>query len=142
MTVPVSGHEKRPSQSNRRRAHANRRGMLPAIVGGVADTAILAAVNPDAHANVWNLIWWLSPAVFILWVIAAGARGFRSSDEYQQGVQLESMAAGFLAAMIVSVIFLLLQAARVHTGAVGQWVFLSGAAAWAGTMTVKSMRTR
>jgi uncharacterized membrane protein YgdD (TMEM256/DUF423 family) len=142
MTVPIFGNEKRQSQSDRRRARANRRGMLPAIAGGVADTAILSAVNPDAHANAWNLIWWLSPAVFILWVVLAGAKGFRRADEYQQRVQLESMAAGFLAAMIVAVIFLLLGAAQIHTSTAGQWVFLGGVAAWGGTLTFKSLKTR
>lgn len=108
----------------------------------MADTAILTAVNPDAHASAWNLIWWLSPAVFILWVMLAGARGFRRADEYQQRVQLESMAAGFLVAMIVAVIFLLLEAARMHTSTAGQWIFLGGAAAWGGTLTFKSLQTR
>ena len=142
MAVPVSDNPKRQSQSDRRRARANRRGMLPAIVAGVADTAVLSAVNPDAHANAWNLIWWLSPAAFVLWVMLAGAAGFRRADEYQQRVQLESMAAGFLVAMLVALVFLLLAAAQVHTSAAGPWVFAGGAVAWGGTLTFKSLRTR
>jgi cation transport ATPase len=142
MAVPTKDNEKRQSQSDRRRARANRRATLPAIAGCVADIIILTTVNPDARANAWNLIWWLSPAVFILWVMLAGVQGFRRADEYQQRVQLESMAAGFLVAMIAAVAFLLLEAARIHTSAAGQWVFWGGAAAWGGTLMFKSLRTR
>lgn len=142
MAVPISDNEKRQSQSDRRRSRANRRGMLPAIAGGVVDTVILTAVNPDAHANAWNLIWWLSPAIFILWVMLAGVKGFRRADEYQQRVQLESMAVGFLVAMIAALTFLLLEAAQIHTSTAGQWVFWGGVAAWGGTLTFKSLRTR
>jgi hypothetical protein len=142
MTAPVQGNEKRKSQSDRRRSRANRRGMLPGIAGAMAAALSLAAVNPDARANAWYLIWWLSPVIFVLWVILAGVQSFRRADEYQQRAQLESMAAGFLAAMIAALTFLLLEAAQIHARTAGEWVFWAGAAAWGGTLSFKSLRTR
>jgi hypothetical protein len=116
--------------------------MLPGILGAIAAIVSLTVANPDAHASVWNLIWWLSPVVSIVWIMLAGVQSFRRADEYQQRVQLESLAIGFLVAMTAAVIFLLLESARIRTGAAGEWVFWAGAAAWAGTLSVKSMRTR
>lgn len=142
MTTPFGNNEKRISESDRRRSRANRRGMLPGIVGAMATVITLQAVNPDAHANAWNLIWWLSPVVFILWVILAGVKSFRRADEYQQRVQLESMAVGFLVAMIAAITFLLLEAAQIDARTAGEWVFWAGGAAWGGTLSVKSLRTR
>jgi hypothetical protein len=130
------------SQSDRRRARANQRGMLPGIIGAMAAAISLAAVNPDVHATTWNLIWWLSPAAFILWIMLAGVQGFRRADEYQQRLQLESLAVGFLVAMLAAITFLLLESARIRTSTAGEWVFFAGAAAWAGTLSVKSQRTR
>lgn len=140
--MPPPTEDPRQSQSDRRRARANKRGMLPGIVGAMAAAISLTAANPDIHANAWNLVWWLSPVVFIVWIMVAGVRSFRRADEYQQRVQLESLAIGFLVAMIAAVIFLLLESARIHTSTAGEWVFWAGAVAWAGTLSVKSLRTR
>jgi hypothetical protein len=52
------------------------------------------------------------------------------------------MAAGFLAAMIAALTFLLLEAAQIHARTAGEWVFWAGAAAWGGTLSFKSLRTR
>lgn len=116
--------------------------MLPGIAGALATAITLSAVDPDAHANAWNLIWWLSPVIFILWVILAGIASFRRADEYQQRVQLESMAAGFLVAMLAAITLLLLGSAQIHTASGGDWVFWAGGAAWGGTSLIKSLRTR
>ncbi len=116
--------------------------MLPGIFGAMAAAASLTAASPDVHANAWNLVWWLSPVVFIVWIMLAGVQSFRRADEYQQRVQLESLAVGFLAAMIAAIVFLLLEGARIHTSSAGEWVFLAGLFAWAGTLSVKSLRSR
>ncbi len=140
--MPSRADNKGQSQSDRRRARANRRGMLPGIAGALATTIILTAVNPDVHTNGWNLIWWLSPVVFVAWIMLAGVQSFRRADEYQQRVQLESLAVGFLVAMIAVITFLLLESAHVHTGTAVEWIFWAGGAAWGGTLSVKSLRTR
>jgi hypothetical protein len=44
--------------------------------------------------------------------------------------------------MLAAITFLLLESAQIHTSAPGEWVFWAGAAAWAGTLTIKSLRTR
>ncbi|HUJ06307.1 MAG TPA: hypothetical protein VLX31_09410 [Streptosporangiaceae bacterium] len=137
-----SDEPSRQSVSDRSRVRANQRGMLPGILGAVATAISLAVANPDVHASAWNLIWWLSPAFFIVWIMLAGVQSFRRADEYQQRVQLESLAVGFLAAMTAAIVFLLLESARIHVGAAGEWVFWTGAAAWAGALTLKSARTR
>lgn len=116
--------------------------MLPGILGAAGATISLSAANPNVHADAWNVIWWLSPAAFVLWIMLAGVQGFRRADEYQQRVQLESLAVGFLVAMLAAVTFLLLESAQIHASAPGEWAFFAGAAAWACTLTIKSLRKR
>ena len=142
MIPPVKGNENRESLSDSRRARANRRGMLPGIVGVVATSISLQAVNPNVHANAWTLIWWLLPVAFLLWAVLAGVEAFRRADEYQQRVQLESMAAGFVVAMLTAFTIQLLEFAQIGPTIAGEWVWLAGGVAWAGTLVFKTSRAR
>lgn len=140
MTTPV---EKRTSQSDRLRLRADVRGMLPGLLGFVVADVSLDVFKPDGLANAWNFIWSLSPMIFVLWVALALLKSLRRADEYQRLMQLESMAVGFAAAMIVAIASSLLDAARiVHTSNAGGFVLYAGVAAWTGTLWFTSMRTR
>ena len=140
MRAPV---EKRTSQSDRLRIRADVRGILPGFVGFVATEVSLDVFKPDGLANAGTFIWSLSPMVFVLWVVLAVVRSLGRADEYQRLVQLESMAVGFAAMMIVAIASSLLDAAKiVDTSNAGGFVLYAGVAAWTGPLLVKSMRAR
>ncbi len=96
----------------------------------------------NCHAFTVQPRCWVVERIFAGSARTTGAQGFRHADEYQQPAQLESVAVGFLVAMTVARIFLLLEAAQIHRSAARQWVFWGGGAACGGALTVKSLQTR
>lgn len=143
MATPT---EKRISQGDRLRRRAELRTLSPGIVGFFVTDITVLAFNPDGRASVWNLLWWLSPMVFVLWTALGMVKCYRRSDEYQRLVQLQSMAAGFAATMIVAIVSSQLDAARILSTSVRDnqagWVIFAGTFAWVGTLWFKSARTR
>jgi uncharacterized membrane protein len=135
--------DKRASRSDRRRARADMRRIVPALVGFFVVEGTLDVFNPDGSASVWNLIWSLSPMVFVVWFVAATLKSVRCADEYQRRVHLESMAVGFGAMMVVAVASSLLDAGRViHISSTGGYVLYAGTIAWVTTLWGKSMQAR
>jgi hypothetical protein len=142
MTTRTKHNEPRTSEGDHRRDRVNRREVLPPLIGLVISSISLQSARPDAHGSTWNILWWLSPAIFFVGVLLAGARGFSRADELQQRIQLESMAIGFATAMAAAFTFLLLDAADINVRHVGEWVSLVGGLTWAAALSSKTLRSR
>jgi len=131
------------SASDVARRRAAVRDTMPAVVLLVLTQASLVAFDPDASASTWNLLWSLSPLVPAIWLGWAQLRILRRADELERLQQLEAMAIGFGAVMLLLVTGSILDAADL--AAPRQWLqlaFCGGVVAWCGALAVITARAR
>ena len=125
------------------RDRAALRDVLPGVVVLVAAQGSLLVLDPDAGASAWNLTWSLLPVVPALWLVWAQLRSLRRADEYQRVMQLEAMAIGFAAVLVLSLVGGLLDAAGVGSARQSlQVTFIGGTLTWVTALTINLRRTR
>lgn len=125
------------------RDRAALRDVLPGVVVLVAAHGSLLVLDPDAGASAWNLTWSLLPVVPALWLVWAQLRSLRRADEYQRVMQLEAMAIGFAAVLVLSLVGGLLDAAGVGSARQSlQVTFIGGTLTWVTALTINLRRTR
>lgn len=134
---------RRTSTSDIARRRAAVRDTLPALVLLIFTQASLVGFDPDASASTWNLLWSLSPLVPALWLGWAQLRILRRADELERLQQLEAMAIGFGAVMLLLVTGSILDASDL--AAPRQWLqlaFIGGVLAWSGALALITSRAR
>gem|GEM_PF-26689 len=89
------------------------RDVVPAMVTLLVVQGSLILLDPHGEMTVWYLLWSFSPLAPALWLGWAQLRSLRRADEYQRVIQLESMAIGFGAVILLSLTGGLLDAARI-----------------------------
>jgi len=133
--------ERRKSQSDVRRERAAVRDAAPAVVVLIVAQGSLLALDPDGGASARNLAWSLLPLLPAAWLVWAQVRSLRRADELQRIVQLEAMAVGFGAVML-----LLLAAGLLEGAGVGdprqslQITFIAGVLVWVAALGFKMRR--
>jgi hypothetical protein len=119
--------------------------MLPGLILLLLAQGSLVLLDPQPHgrASVWYLLWSFSPMVPAVWLVWTQLRILRRADEYQRVLQLEAMAIGFGAAIMLALAGGLLDAAGVGDPSQSlQITFIVGVLAWIGALTIKTMRVR
>jgi hypothetical protein len=135
--------ERRHSASDLARNRAIARDTLPAAVVLIASQASLELLDPKGGASVWNLLWCLVPLLPSGWLVWAQVRALRRADEYQRLRQLEAMAIGFAAAVLISMTGGLLDAAGVgSTRQSLQITFIGSVLVWALASGIKARQPR
>ena len=133
----------RKSSSDVARDRAAVRDMAPAMVTLVVLQGSLNLLDPNGPVTPWYVVWSLSPLLPALWLVWAQLRSLRRADEYQRIMQLEAMAIGFGAVIMLSLAGGLLDGAGI--GDPRQWLQVTsivGVLAWAGALTIKTSRAR
>jgi hypothetical protein len=141
MTTTTDGERRSASDVARDRAAI--RDMAPAFVALLATQGSLVLLDPDGDASAFHVVWSLLPLIPALWLVWAQLRSLRRADEFQRVVQLEAMAIGFAAVILLSLVGGLLDAA--HLGDPRQSLqvtFIAGIVVWVGALAVKSARTQ
>jgi hypothetical protein len=133
----------RRSTSDIVRDRAAVRDLAPGVVVLVALQASLVMVDPDGRSSAWNLAWSLLPLAPALWLGWAQVRGLRRADEYQRTVQLEAMAIGFGAVVLLAMTGGLLDAGGIGNPRQSlQVTFIAGILVWLAALAVKTARAR
>jgi hypothetical protein len=139
----TNADSERKSTSDMARDRALLRDTLPAIVVLVVAQGSLILLDPDGGASAWNLTWSLLPLAPALWLVWAQMRSLRRADEYQRIMQLEAMAIGFGAAIVLSLAGGLLDAAGIGDPRQSlQVTFIVGTLAWVAALAIKTQRAR
>ncbi len=135
--------ENRPSHSDSARNRAAGRDLVPPLALLVLTQGSLILLDPKHNATFWSVAWSLSPIIALLWMAVAQVRILKRADEYQRIVQLESLAIGFGATILLAAAGGVLDAARIgNTRQSLQIVFIGGVIAWTMALAVKTSRTR
>ena len=101
----------------------------------------LVLLDPDGGASAWNLLCSLLPLVPAAWLVWAQVRGLRRADEYQRVMQLQAMAIGFGAFVLLSLAGGLLDAAGIGDARQAlQITFIGGVLAWISALGVLTLR--
>ncbi len=125
----------RPSRSDRRRNRAALSDALPAVIVLVVLQAGVEIIDPEGTANT---IWSLLPLLPALWLVWAQGRNLGRADEFQRILQLEAMAIGFGATMVLALTGGLLDAADVGDPRQSlQITFIGGLLSWLAALAVK-----
>jgi hypothetical protein len=129
----------RKSTSDRARERAALRDAGPAFVTLMVLQGSLILLNPPGEPSGWYLVWSLSPLVPALWLMWTQLRSLRRADEYQRVVQLEAMAIGFGAALLLSFTGGLLDSAGMGNPAQSlQVTFIGAVLVWVSALAVKT----
>lgn len=131
----------RTSTSDVVRRRAFFRDVVPAVTFLVVTQGSLVLLDPDGGASTRNLVWSLLPLLPACWLGWAVLRSLERADELQRVVQLQAMAIGFGACVLLSLAGGLLDAAGIGTAS--QWLqitFIGGVLAWVGALGVLSWR--
>ncbi len=114
------------SEGDIRQRNRYLREFLPAMTAyGLVLALVLSQVD---ESSTWAPFWYVLPVVPMIGVAVAVYRSVRRSDEYARLLQLESMALGFGAAIIASLVFGFLGVVEVGLGW-GPWVIFGVAMA-------------
>ncbi len=133
----------RKSTSDAARERAALRDMVPAVVLLIVVQGSLLLLDPDGGASTANVVWSLLPMVPALWLVWAQLRSLRRADELQRIVQLEAMAIGFGATLLLALLGGLLDAAGIGDPRQSlQITFIGGMLAWLGALGVAAARAR
>jgi hypothetical protein len=136
------GARERKSSSDVARDHAALRDVVPALVALLILQGSLILSDPHGEVTVPYLLWSFSPLAPALWLVWAQLRSLRRADEYQRAIQLESMAIGFGAVILLALTGGLLDAAGIGDPRTSlQVTFIGGVLIWVGALMVKSSRT-
>ena len=127
----------RKSASDKARERAALRDAVPAFVTLLVFQGSLILLNPHGDPSGWYLLWSFSPLVPALWLMWTQLRSLRRADEYQRVVQLEAMAIGFGAVLLLSFTGGLLDAAGMGNPAQSlQVTFIGGVLVWVGALAL------
>ena len=133
----------RPSTSDVLRRRAILRDTAPAIAVLVVAQGSLLLLDPDGGASAWNLVWSLLPLLPAGWLVWAQLRSLRRADEYQRVLQLQAMAVGFGAMVLLSLTGGLLDAAGIGDASQSlQITFIVGVLTWVGALGILSWQAR
>jgi hypothetical protein len=131
----------RKSSSDVARGRAAVRDAVPAMVTLLALQGSLILLDPHGPVTVWYLVWSFSPLVPAVWLMWVQLRGLRRADEYQRVMQLEAMAIGFGAAIMLSLAGSLLDGAGMGDPRQSlQVTFTVGVLAWVSSLFIKTWR--
>lgn len=112
--------------------------LLPALVVLLVTQGSLVLLDPDGSGGGWATAWAMSPMVPAIWLVWAQVRALGRADEYQRTLQLEALAVGFGATLLLALIGNLLVGAGVGSAAASlQATFTGGTLAWLGALAVK-----
>jgi len=127
----------RKSASDKARERAALRDAVPAFATLLVFQGSLILWNPQGEPSGWYLLWSFSPLVPALWLMWTQLRSLRRADEYQRVVQLEAMAIGFGAVLLLSFTGGLLDAAGMGNPAQSlQVTFIGGVLVWVGALAL------
>jgi len=127
----------RQSASDKARERAALRDAVPAFATLLVFQGSLILWNPQGEPSGWYLLWSFSPLVPALWLMWTQLRSLRRADEYQRVVQLEAMAIGFGAVLLLSFTGGLLDAAGMGNPAQSlQVTFIGGVLVWVGALAL------
>jgi hypothetical protein len=114
---------------------------MPGLVALLVAQGSLVMLDPHGDVGGWVFAWSLSPLVAALWLAWAQLRSLRRGDEYQRKVQLEAMAIGFGAMIMLALAGGLLDAAGIGDPRQSlQVTFIAGIVTWIATLTIKTLR--
>ncbi len=140
MTTPSAS---RKSSSDAARDRASMRDVLPGVALLVVTQASLLVLDPDGGASLPNLLWALAPLAPAGWLVWAQLRSLRRADEYQRIGQLEAMAVGFGAMVLVALAGGLLDGAGLGDPRQSlQVTFAVGVLSWLAVGAVKAWLAR
>ncbi len=135
--------ENRPSHSDSARNRAAGRDLVPPLALLLLTQGSLIALDPKHDTTMWVVAWSLSPIIALVWMAVAQVRILKRADEYQRIVQLESLAIGFGATILLAAAGGVLDAARIGTTRQSlQVVFIGGVTAWTLALAIKTSRAR
>ena len=140
--MTIANGERR-SASDLARDRAALRDIVPGFAALIVTQGSLVVLNPDGRTGAWHVVWSLLPLVPVLWLVWAQLRSLRRADEFQRVVQLEAMAVGFGAVVVVSLLGGLLDAAGIGNPRQSlQLTFIVGTLVWIGALAIKTARPR
>lgn len=135
--------ENRPSLTEQQSSRAAFREAVPAVVLLVLAQAVLYPVDLDAGRNPWHLalaLLPLPPALLVMW---GQARNLRRADEYQRILQLEALAVGFAAALLIAMTGGFVMSAGYDVAApVVSATFVGGILAWEIALALRTRSAR
>ena len=138
-----SPNDRRTSRSDTARSRAATREFIPPLALLVLAQGSLIALDPKHTTTVWTIAWSLSPIIALVWMAVVELRALSRADEFQRAVQLESLAIGFGATILLAAAGGVLDAARIgSTRQSLQIVFIGGVIAWTLALAIKTTRTR
>lgn len=118
------------SHGDHQRTRAYRKDFWPGMAGyGLVLGAVLMWGDLDG-ASQWRIAWALLPVLPMLWVVRAVVRHLRRIDDYQRGLLLQSLGAGFAVAMLTSVTVGFLGVAGLPMRFAGWAIYGAGMLAW------------
>ncbi len=132
----------RRSSSDVARDRAAMHDLWPGILALVVAQGSLLVFDPDG-SDALTIIWSLLPLFPAAWLVWAQLRCLGRADEYQRTLQLESMAIGFAAVLLLSLTGGLLDAADV--GSPSQFLqltFIGGVLVWVAALVLKTRPAR
>lgn len=119
------------------------RDVVPGLIILFVTQGSLVLLDPHGEASAWYLVWSFSPMVPAVWLMWTQLRSLRRADEYQRVLQLEAMAIGFSAVIMLSLASGLLDAAGLGDPRQSlQLIFTVGLLVWIGALTIKTSRVR
>lgn len=123
--------------TEKRQSKRYMREFVPAMLGYVIVLAVVVMLVDQDSASPWNVVWMLTPIIPAVFGVKAVYGWISRADEYQQRIQLESMAVGFAVAMLTALTMgFLLVDVSLRFG--GYLVFTLGMSTWAVTAAAKS----
>ncbi|MEO8330759.1 MAG: hypothetical protein ABI586_12190 [Candidatus Nanopelagicales bacterium] len=135
------GSQERTSNYDAAQSRAFLRDSLPAVAALVLIQGSLIVIDPEGAITGWTLIWSLLPLVPACFLGWAQIRCLRRADEFQRLVQLEAMAIGFGAMVLLAFAGGLLDAAELGDPAQFlQITFIGGILAWFGAWALLAAR--
>ncbi len=135
--------KQRRSSSDVARERAAFRDITPGVIALVVIEGTLIGLDREADPTVWTVVWSLLPLLPVLWLVRAQLRSLQRADELQRVVQLEAMAIGFGATVLLALTGGLLDAADVGNPA--QWLqitFIGGILVWIAALAVNMRRAQ
>jgi hypothetical protein len=109
-------------------------------VGFLVTFLFLPEVVPTEPGSVAGVVVALVPLVPVIWIAVALIRHVDRVDELQRGLLLLSLAIGFGAAMLISLVVVFLSTAAITVEHPEWWVFIGGMAVWGVSIGVLSYR--